>query len=469
MSFRTFLTGLFVTVAGISQLYGQTASLFGTPSARSEFYNYTIPETDVTIQDIFSTDLTPADTSETDSLVARALPTDSLLMTMYVPTTPLPAYYFRPVVFDSYQLLDSIPLKSKNNVSLNDSIYGWLATDAYHSNLMRRAKQSFIVNLPGFVRYNEADLPEVPRKFEATVDPNTAKIVLAEVIPATVAPEKKMDVQFKRRHWLRTFNGSVQFSQAYVSPNWYKGGNKNLNVLINAFYNVKLNPAFHKKLLFETTFQYKLGLNDAPDDSIRNYSISEDLFQLNMLAGYKASKHWYYSTNVMFKTQFLNNYKSNSRDLKSAFLAPGELNVGVGMTYNYANPKKTFTLDASISPFSWNMKTCYNHRINETSFGIKEGRKTESQYGSNAEGKLYWALSENINLRSRLFVFTDYDYAYGDWENTISFNINRFLSTQIFVHLRYDTSGPRSDDGDWHKLQLKEILSFGFAYKFASI
>ena len=32
-------------------------------------------------------------------------------------------------------------------------------------------------------------------------------------------------------------------------------------------------------------------------------------------------------------------------------MSPGELNVGVGMTYNYANPKKTFTLDASISPF----------------------------------------------------------------------------------------------------------------------
>lgn len=188
-----------------------------------------------------------------------------------------------------------------------------------------------------------------------------------------------------------------------------------------------------------------------------------------MLAGYKASKHWYYSTNVSFKTQLLRNFKSNTRDLKSSFMSPGELNVGVGMTYNYANPKKTFTLDASISPFSWNMKTCIDKKMDETSFGIKEGRKTVSQYGSNAEGSLYWAICNNINIRSRLFVFTNYDYAYGDWENTLSFNINRFLSTQIYVHMRYDTSTPRIENESWHKFQLKEILSFGFAYKFSNI
>lgn len=476
--FRTFLSGLFLTVLGLVSGFGQTASVFGAPFTRSEIYNYQFPA------DLMTDSLellSPADGKtpvmsalSADSLVADSLrfgplPIDSLLNTMYVPTTPLPSYYFRPVVFDSYQLLDTIRIADAGgDVALTDPVYGWLATDFYHNNLIRRAKQSFIVNLPADVRFDEASLPEPPKKFEATVDPNTAKIVIAE-LPVKEAPKKQMEATFGRRYWLRTFNSSVQFSQAFVSPNWYQGGNNNINVLVNLFYNVKLNPAFHKKLLFETTFQYKLGMNDAPNDSLRNYSISEDLFQFNLLAGYKASKYWYYSTNVSFKTQFLHNYKANTRDLKGAFLSPGELNVGVGMTYNYANPKKTFTLDASISPFSWNMKTCVNHRMDETSYGIKEGRKSVSQYGSNAEAKLLWVIRDNISLRSRVFVFTDYDYAYGDWENTLSFNINRFLSTQIYVHMRYDTSTPDSDDADWRKFQLKEILSFGFAYKFSSI
>ncbi|MCM1076939.1 MAG: DUF3078 domain-containing protein [Bacteroides sp.] len=466
---RTFLSGLFLTVISLTQCFGQAVSPFGIPLTRSEIYNYIEPDTIyvdglMILPDIF------ADTVPTDSLQFGPLPIDSLLNTMYVPTTPLEDYYFRPVVFDSFQLLDSLRLPlNEGDLSLNDAVFGWLATDNFHNNLIRRARQSFVVNRPDFVRYDEAHLPEPPKKFEAKVDPETAKIVIDE-LPVKEAPKKKMDeVKFERRHWLRTFTSSIQFSQAYVSPNWYQGGNNNINVLINLFYNIKLNPAFHKNLLFESTFQYKLGMNDAPNDSIRNYSISEDLFQWNLLAGYKASKYWYYSTNISFKTQFLNNYKANTRNLKGAFLSPGELNVGLGMTYNYANKKKTFTLDASISPLSWNMKTCINRRMNETSFDIKEGRKTVNQFGSNAEAKLYWAITENINLRSRLFMFTNYEYAYGDWENTLSFNINRFLTTQIYVHMRYDTTTPTNKDSDWRKFQLKEILSFGFAYKFSSI
>ncbi len=498
---RKFLSGLLLTVLGIGNLFGQTeTTLLGTPLTRSEIYNYDLSSDSAaiaaldslaiqsTVESIVAKALQPAasaaavgskkdksltdskkDATAPDSIIARILPTDSLIKTMDVVTTPIPAHYFRPVVFDSFQLLDSIRLPKKDiDLSLNDSIYGWLVSENYHSRLISRAKQSFIVNMPADVRFDEASLPEPPREFKATVDPETAKIVIDE-LPSKATPQTQLEASFNRRHWLKTFNSSIQFSQAYVSPNWYQGGNNNLNVLVNLYYNIKLNPAFHKNMLFETTFQYKLGMNDAPNDSLRSYSISEDLFQFNLLAGYKASKYWYYSTNVSFKTQLMRNFKSNTHDLKGAFLSPGELNVGIGMTFNYSNPKKTFTMDASISPLSWNMKTCISHKMNEESFGITKGRKTVDQYGSNAEGKAQWKLCENISLRSRLFVFTDYKYAYGDWENTFSFTINRYLSTQIYVHMRYDTSTPACDDPDWSKFQLKEILSFGFSYKISSI
>ncbi|MDE6557163.1 MAG: hypothetical protein K2K55_09415, partial [Duncaniella sp.] len=146
-----------------------------------------------------------------------------------------------------------------------------------------------------------------------------------------------------------------------------------------------------------------------------------------------------------------------------------ELNVGIGMTYNYVNPKKTVTLDASINPFSWNMKTCLNSKVNETSVGLKEGMKVKNEYGSSCEVKFFWQLSSNIAYRTRLFFFTDYSYSQSDWENTIMFNINRFLTTQIYVHARYDSKTPLSEENSWHKVQLKEILSFGFTYKFSSL
>ena len=139
------------------------------------------------------------------------------------------------------------------------------------------------------------------------------------------------------------------------------------------------------------------------------------------------------------------------------------------MTYNYANEKKTFSFDASISPLSYNLKSCINSRMHETDFGIPAGKKTTSDIGSSGEGKLKWQIAHNISLSSRLFVFTDYQYIQGDLENTLSFAINRFLSTQINVNMRYDSSSPRIPGSKWHKFQLKEILSFGFAYSFKNL
>ena len=409
MNIRSIFAGIFVGVAGLSQaavIHVPELTLFGAPYTRSEIYNSTIHN------------LNPDNPDDMLQLLAPAAESpevqDSTAVEDIV-TTPLPAYYFRPAVFSSFQFLDTMRVSKSAPLAdspLDPNTFGWLVTDLYHNDLIRHARQAVVVRTPYLVRYDEASLPEPPKKFEANVDPKTAKIVIAEIIPEK-APEQKLEAQFYKRHWLKTFNGSVQFSQAYVSPNWYQGGNKNLNMLVNLYYNVKLNPAFHKKFLFETTFQYKLGMNDAPNDSLRNYSVSEDLFQFNMLVGYKASKRWYYSTNVSFKTQFLKNYKPNTHELKGAFMSPGELNVGVGMTYNYANPKKTFTLDASISPLSWNMKTCFNKHMNETSYGIEPGRHTVSEYGSSAEGKITWQICDNISMRSRLFVFSDYSYAYG--------------------------------------------------------
>ena len=139
------------------------------------------------------------------------------------------------------------------------------------------------------------------------------------------------------------------------------------------------------------------------------------------------------------------------------------------MTYNYKNPQKRLTLDASISPFSYNLKIATNPGIPKSNFGIDPGHHTVSEFGSNAEVKLTWTLAWNVTYSSRLFLFTDYDYTQGDWENTFNFSINRYFSTQLFIHVRYDSHQLPLEDTNWHHWQLKEILSFGFQYQFKTI
>lgn len=374
--------------------------------------------------------------------------------------------FIAPAVYDSYRILDTIPLIRAER-TMFDNAYQWLDDYDASYTVLQRARQNFIFDHPDRVQYNLADLPEPPKAYRAYVDPITTNIVLEEIkVEPTATPlEITPDITYKR--WLHDFNASLQFSQAYISPNWYQGGNNNLNMIGQAIYHVKLNPKFYPKILFEATLQYKLALNKTTDDSIHAVNISEDILQLNTTFGLKAAKRWYYSANLMFKTQLFNSYPTNSRSLKSAFMSPGELNVGLGMTYNYESPKKNFTFGASISPLSWNLKTCINKDMDETAYGISEGHKTINSFGSSAELNTTWKIAYNIVYSSRLFIFTDYKLFQSDWEHTIDFNINKFLSTRLYVHMRYDTQTQRPKDSvKWHKFQLKEIFSFGFSYHF---
>ena len=400
-----------------------------------------------------------------ESLIDR--PDFDSIITVLAHTRPVvPKLFFAPPVFKSVLYLDSLAIAAPEHDYGFGNAYQWLDEAQWQYDLMTQLSQNYMINNPDRVKYNLQTLPVPPKNFYAFVDPVTTSIVLAEV---PVKPtEDGLGLEKERKNWIKDFVASLQFSQAYISPNWYQGGTRNLNMIAQAIYNVKLNQKFHPRYMFEATVQYKLGMNSAPDDTIRSYNISEDLFQANAKFGLKATKRWYYSTNVSFKTQIFNSYPSNSRKMRAAFMSPGELNVGVGMTYNRQNQRKTFSVNASISPLSWNLRTCINMQLDPRDMNIDNGHRSINDVGSNIEATLDWHITYNIHYTSRLFAFTDYDYIQGDWEHTISFDITKFLSTQIYAHLRYDSNTPQSEDTGWKKFQFKEIFSLGFNYKFAS-
>ena len=304
--------------------------------------------------------------------------------------------------------------------------------------------------------------PELPED-EVSFAAYMRKLDLPDIDPEKVElPEEDL----RQIHWLHKVNASAQFSQAYVSSNWYQGGNNHLALLLGFNWNVQLNPVYHPKLLFQSTLSYKLGLNSTPQDEVHDYSISEDLLQYNLNAGLKAWDKWFYSLNALFKTQLLNNYKPNSMTRKASFMSPGDFNVGLGMSYSTISKDKNFQLTATISPISYNLKTCFSDKVDHAQFNIPVDKKAHHEIGSNGEINMNWNIMWNINYKSRLFLFTDYKYFLSDWEHTVSFNVNKFLSTQIYIHMRYDTSMPSNTK--WKKFQLREVLSFGLSYTFST-
>lgn len=342
----------------------------------------------------------------------------------------------------------------------------WLQNSMTAGRIQDRTMYDMMMRYPHLIQYAYWDLPVPPTLPEDDV-------TFQHYITTLDLPEVDMNdavipvFEFKRIHWLHSAVAGLQFSQAYVSANWYQGGNDYLALLLNLGWNVTLNQVYHPKLLFESALSYKLGFNQTSGDAYHKYSISEDLFQYNMKAGYKATKNWYYSLTTQFKTQFFNSYATNSPTRTASFLSPGDLNFGLGMTYAFTNKKQNFKLNVSIAPLSYNLKTCIDQLIDPVQFGIKPGRKTNSEFGSNTELTANWTITSNINCKTRLFLFTDYTYSLGDLETTWNFTINRFLSTQIYAHLRFDSSSD-ARFSRWRHWMLKEILSFGLTYTFST-
>lgn len=288
-----------------------------------------------------------------------------------------------------------------------------------------------------------------------------------------VAEKMETDMEIEKKHWLHVFNIGVQFSQAYLSGNWYQGGNNYLSLLGNFLWDVQLNQVWHPNVIFQSTLSYKLGLNRNENEKydVRKYTISEDLFQYNLRTGYKAFRHWFYSFSTQFKTQLLNNYTlgaDGSEVRQASFLTPSELNLGIGMTYNYVNKKKTLQFNASVAPLSYNLKTAIDPEVNHMLYNIPQTAKCVSEIGSNAEVTFDWKIGGNVHYKTRLFLFSDYKYFLGDWQNTLEFQFNKFFSTQIYANLRYDSSSDRHIAPKWRKWMLKEILSVGLSYTFST-
>ena len=282
--------------------------------------------------------------------------------------------------------------------------------------------------------------------------------------PDPVYPDMDMPINIyveKPNFWTVSGDYSLQLFQNFVSSNWYKGGESNYSVLgtvtLQANYNNKQRFRWDNKL------EMRLGLQSSRGDTLHAVRASEDLLRYTGKVGLQASKRWYYTFQLIASTQFMHGLKSNDHTIYSAFMSPLTVNPSVGMDYNVNGLKGNLTGSVHLAPIAYNY-TYVRKLAMATRYGIEAGRRTKSDFGSEITIDLKWQITKDIRWKTRMYAYTTYKRMLMEWENTFTFVVNKYISSNLFLYPRFDDSAKRDDHhGFW---QMKEYISLGFNYGF---
>lgn len=362
-----------------------------------------------------------------------------------------------------------------------------LSTDADSSALPSSAEAYALVNAarvrsleaytdaPWLARVDagQSDAPAVPPVTApfATDEVRKKDVLLSREEEAPVAQQKgdglpwgdeAFDIVVRRPNfWKFKTNFSLQFTQNYVSDNWYKGGESNIALLAATI--LEANYDNQQKFTSDNKLEMKLGFQSSSSDKKRKYKANSDLIRLTNKLALKAVKDWNYALMLQTWTQFYRGYKSNDDKVYSDFLSPLESLLSLGMDYKKTTKNNKFTVSATLAPLALKFKYVQRPSL-VTSYGIDEGKHVKWEYGSNVTVNYTWKLHKNISWTGRVYFFTDYHSSQIEWENTFNLAITKYLSTKLFLYPRFDDSRSRAEGVS--NFEFKELLSLGLNVNF---
>ncbi|MGI6219725.1 MAG: DUF3078 domain-containing protein [Bacteroidaceae bacterium] len=295
---------------------------------------------------------------------------------------------------------------------------------------------------------------------EELVEPKVSIAELFRPEPVKAAPRKNITgvKLVKPSFWNFSASSSLQFSQLYVSDNWYKGGENNLN--LQSYFIFKFNYNNRKKIQWDNTLEIKEGFNTTSSDTLRNIHMNNDLLRYTGKIGLQAISNWYYTISTQFSTQLFNGYPTNSDTRTSGFLSPAYLSIGIGMDYKLNKSK--LNLSVVLAPLNYDLKFVKDAAIEETQYGIEDGKFALHTYGSKITSTFDWQIFSFVKYTSRFEGFTNYERTEGSWENTLDFFVNRYIKASLFWHIRFDDNVYRAPGESY--FQYYELFSFGLTY-----
>ncbi len=264
-------------------------------------------------------------------------------------------------------------------------------------------------------------------------------------------------------YWKVSGNAGLNFAQTAL-VNWSAGGENsiatNASFVLRANY-LKGRHAWDNILATEYGLMYT---------ETYNWQKTLDKIDFSSKYGYGVVEHWYLTFLLGFNTQYDKGYKKPD-DLMyiSKFMAPGYLNLSVGMDYKY---KDIFS--AYLSPIAGKLTYVLDDSLSaEGAYGVEKGKNLKKELGAYAKFGLKYSVMKNITLLSKLEFFTAYNESFGNvdvnFELLIDMIVNKYIKTQLIFNLKYDDdikSVSRTGTISGPKMQIKEMIGVGVAYAF---
>jgi hypothetical protein len=246
-------------------------------------------------------------------------------------------------------------------------------------------------------------------------------------------------------NWKVSSLPSLKFSQLYYD-NWASDGYTQVAFTIGYVgtytYSAK-NYIWDSRADLAFGF-LKIDMNDDKifDDS-KYLRKSDDKIDLTSTFSLKMKHNWNCNASVNLKSQFYDSYKfyadpAQEPTLISTLFAPAYMLTSLGFEY-----KKTYW-NASFSFITGKNTFVLDERINPADYGVNDGR---SYMGWGSFVRFYFKkdVMKNVNLYTRVELFWEYQkkeiFRQTDvnWETTVTFNVNSWLSAFASLNIIYDT------------------------------
>lgn len=267
--------------------------------------------------------------------------------------------------------------------------------------------------------------------------------------------------------WTKGGLASFNFSQVALS-NWAGGGQS--SIAVNGFLNVFAN---YKKGIHSWENSLDLGYGIVKQGSA-DFVKSDDKIDFTSKYGRQASKKWYYTGLVNFKSQFAPGYNTPAEITKiSDLLAPAYVLASIGMDFK---PNDVFS--AYISPVTAKFTIVNDDSLSARgAFGVEDGEILRTEVGGYIRAQFKKDIFENVNLQSRIELFSNYannpENIDVNWETILAMKVNKFITANVSATVVYDDDIDievgTNDDGtikSGPRTQFKQVLSIGLAYKF---